>query len=141
MMHYTTQQGTQGICPPGWHLPTDEEWKVLEGAVDSQFGIGDPKWELQSQRGNDAGMNLKASSGWVKGGSGIDLYGFSGKPAGIRFHANGGFYIVGRNANWWTSTEQISGRIYSRGLGWDFIESNRFVEDNTDGYSVRCIKD
>jgi uncharacterized protein (TIGR02145 family) len=41
MMQYTTQQGTQGICPPGWHLPTDEEWKVLEGAVDSQYGIGD----------------------------------------------------------------------------------------------------
>ena len=45
MMQYTTQQGAQGICPPGWHLPTDEEWKVLEGAVDSQYGIGDPEWD------------------------------------------------------------------------------------------------
>jgi uncharacterized protein (TIGR02145 family) len=41
IMQYTTQQGVQGICPTGWHLPTDEEWKVLEGAADSQYGIGD----------------------------------------------------------------------------------------------------
>ena len=47
MMQYTTQQGVQGICPPGWHLPTDEEWKVLEGAVDSQYGIGDPEWDIK----------------------------------------------------------------------------------------------
>ncbi len=47
MMQYTTQQGAQGICPPGWHLPTDEEWKVLEGAVDSQYGIGDPEWDIE----------------------------------------------------------------------------------------------
>jgi len=36
-MQFTTQQGTQGICPAGWHLPTDEEWKVLEGGVDSKY--------------------------------------------------------------------------------------------------------
>ena len=29
MMQYTTQQGTQGICPAGWHLPTDAEWTIL----------------------------------------------------------------------------------------------------------------
>ena len=46
MMQYVTQQGTQGICPPDWHLPTDEEWKVLEGAVDSQYGIGDYTWDV-----------------------------------------------------------------------------------------------
>ncbi len=43
MMQYTIQQGVQGICPPDWHLSTDEEWKVLEGAVDNQYGIGDPE--------------------------------------------------------------------------------------------------
>jgi uncharacterized protein (TIGR02145 family) len=63
MMQYTAQQGAQGICPPGWHLPTDEEWKVLEGAVDSQYGIGNPEWDENDYRGYDAGTNLKSTSG------------------------------------------------------------------------------
>ena len=41
-MQYSDIPGSRGICPPGWHIPTDEEWKVLQGSVDSQFGIGDP---------------------------------------------------------------------------------------------------
>jgi len=69
-MQYTTQQGVRGICPPGWHLPTDEEWKVLEGAVDSQYGIGDPEWDNYYYRGFDAGTNLKSISGWYYEGNG-----------------------------------------------------------------------
>ena len=42
LMQYSTTSGIQGICPNGWHVPTVEEWKLLEGAVDSQYGIGDP---------------------------------------------------------------------------------------------------
>jgi hypothetical protein len=29
MMQYTTQQGAQGICPPGWRLPVDEDWPPI----------------------------------------------------------------------------------------------------------------
>lgn len=142
MMQYNTQQGTQGICPPGWHIPSDEEWKVLEGAADSHYNIGDPVWDSHSERGFDAGTNLKTASGWVKGGNGIDLYGFSGKPAGMRFHVNGGFYIVGRNGNWWTSSKKIWDRIYCRGLSWEHILISLFWNYyDTDGFSVRCIKD
>jgi len=61
MMQYTSQQGVQGICPSGWHLPTDEEWKVLEGAVDSKYGIGDSTWDDLPDRGYDAGTNLKTT--------------------------------------------------------------------------------
>ena len=44
-MKYTTKEGAQGICPPGWHIPTDEEWKLLEGEVDSQYEFPDPEWD------------------------------------------------------------------------------------------------
>ncbi len=44
MMNYANDPGAQGICPDGWHIPTDIEWQVLEGAVDSVYGIGNPEW-------------------------------------------------------------------------------------------------
>ncbi|MEA3479507.1 MAG: FISUMP domain-containing protein [Bacteroidota bacterium] len=45
MMGYDTISGSQGICPTGWHIPSDEECKVLEGSTDSQFVIGDTEWD------------------------------------------------------------------------------------------------
>ncbi|MCD4736058.1 MAG: T9SS type A sorting domain-containing protein [Bacteroidales bacterium] len=59
MMQYTSDTTAQGICPEGWHIPTDHEWKVLEGTVDSQYGVGDPEWNGELWRGFDAGGNLK----------------------------------------------------------------------------------
>jgi uncharacterized protein (TIGR02145 family) len=140
MMQYTTQQGAQGICPPGWHLPTDEEWKVLEGAVDSQYGIGDPEWDLfWEYRGYDAGTNLKATSGWYANGNGADLYGFSGLLGGYR-DTNGSFGNVGFIGLWWTSTETDNGNAWYRCLNFLDPEVGRY--SNLDiGFSVRCLRD
>ncbi len=141
MMQYTTQQGVQGICPPGWHLPTDEEWKVLEGAADSQYGIGDPEWDGGDYRGYDAGTNLKTTDGWISGGNGTDLYGFSALPGGGRDYG-GGFYFVGNCGIWWTSTDWGYGWAWDRGLGYYVPEVNRSSSNDKEaGFSVRCLRD
>jgi len=145
MMQYTTKQGTQGICPQGWHLPTDEEWKVLEGAVDSQYGIGDPEWDLEWEyRGYDAGTNLKATSGWNDSGNGTDLFGFSGLPGGARYFTwyFGFFGLVGDAGFWWTSTECDSDSAWNRDIYSILPEVNRYIHDSNDrGFSVRCLWD
>jgi uncharacterized protein (TIGR02145 family) len=143
MMQYTTQQGTQGICPPGWHLPTDEEWKLLEGAVDSQYGIGDPEWNIaEDSRGYDAGTNLKTTSGWYDNGNGADLFGFSGLPGGYR-HLDGIFSSVVGTGHWWTSSESSSYLAWHRYLGYYgpgvYRLSDYSLKDN--GVSVRCLRD
>jgi len=141
MMQYTTQQGARGICPPGWHIPTDEEWKVLEGAVDSQYGIGDPEWDhYYEYRGYDAGMNLKTTSGWNENGNGADLFGFSGVPGGYHGHL-GYFYNVGDIGKWWTSTESDDGNAWYRGLYYDKPEVSRYTSHKGWGLSVRCVRD
>jgi uncharacterized protein (TIGR02145 family) len=140
MMQYTTQQGTQGICPPGWHLPTDEEWKVLEGAVDSQYPVGDPEWDQHGFRGYDAGTNLKTTSGWYSNGNGTDLYGFAGLPGGNR-SSNGDFNTIGDNGNWWSSTENSSSSAWYRYLNDSNDDVLRYYYSKTDGYSLRCLKD
>jgi uncharacterized protein (TIGR02145 family) len=143
MMQYTLQQGVQGICPSGWHLPTDEEWKVLEGAVDTQYGIGDPEWDLELfNRGFDAGTNLKSTSGWNYEGNGTDLFGFSGLPGGARY-GGAGFYYIGVNGYWWASTEEniYFFRALLRALGYGNPEVYRNGYNKFFGVSVRCLRD
>jgi uncharacterized protein (TIGR02145 family) len=144
MMQYNLNQGVQGICPPGWHLPSDEEWKVLEGAVDSQFGIGDNEWDLIDLRGFDASPNLKTTSGWHENSNGTNLYNFSALPGGFLYIPNGNFNAVGQYGNWWTATEYNWSPTGAWGRGLDYL--NNYVDRDTDngkhgGFSIRCIRD
>lgn len=142
MMQYTTQQGAQGICPPGWHLPTDEEWKVLEGAVDSQYGIGDPEWDIYSEfRGYDAGTNLKTTSGWNYNGNGTDLFGFSGLPGGGLYNCCIFFGGVGNYSFWWTSTEYNGDYAWRRYLNFGGPRVERTNLFNSNRLQVRCMRD
>jgi uncharacterized protein (TIGR02145 family) len=140
MMQYTTQQGAKGICPTGWHLPTDEEWKVLEGAVDSQYGIGDSTWDDWGWRGTDAGTKLKTTSCWNANGNGTDLFGFSGLPGGNRL-SGGGFYYIGITGYWWTSTESNDYSAWGRYLGSGPPGVARGNDNKGSGFSVRCLRD
>lgn len=141
MMQYTTQQSAQGICPPGWHLPSDEELKVLEGAVDSHYGIGNQIWDDQSFRGFDAGANLKSTSGWFYEGNGTDLYGFSASPGGSRLR-NGNFGAVGTLSKWWSSTDLgPSNFAWFHYLNSDDHRMGRdYFLDHDYGGSVRCLR-
>jgi uncharacterized protein (TIGR02145 family) len=90
-MQNSTDTIIQGICPTGWRIPTDFDWKVLEGTVDSQYEIGDPEWNDTWTRGFDVGLNLKSTTGWLINLNGLDLYGFNSLPAGERDYNNGIF--------------------------------------------------
>jgi uncharacterized protein (TIGR02145 family) len=142
MMQYTTEQGTQGICPPGWHIPTDEEWKVLEGAADSQYGIGDAEWDLDNDnRGFDAGKDLKTTSGWYNNGNGNDIFGFSGRPGG-GYYNGGAFYEVNYTAYFWTSSLSPNDYAGIRNLINNILTIYRYAPFDYGAYgcSVRCLK-
>jgi uncharacterized protein (TIGR02145 family) len=139
MMQYQTWPGAQGICPTGWHIPTNEEWKVLEGAADSENSIGSETWDWTSLRGFNAGLNLKYSGSW-EGDAGNDLYGFSAMGGGLSWP--GGFFSdVGYNGFWWTSSD------YDAGNAWfhQFVNYHPGAVMNTEarekGFSIRCLKD
>lgn len=138
MMQYIEQQGSQGICPQGWHLPTDEEWMVLEGAVDTQNGIGDNTWDDLDFRGTDAGTNLKSTSGWYGNGNGADKHGFSGLSGGGLYGDS--FQFVGDYGNWWSSTEGGYGAMW-RVLTSDSPGVYRRGKEKEHGFSVRCLRD
>jgi uncharacterized protein (TIGR02145 family) len=139
LMQYTNVAGSQGICPAGWHVPTDEEWKILEGAVDSHYKIGNPIWNTTVYRGFDAGKNLKSTTGWAQAGNGLDLFGFTILPAGYWWQGN--FSEITVDAILWTSSTNGS-QPWFRGVASPSDQIARNTSSNGPiGLTVRCLKD
>ena len=135
--------GVQGICPSGWHLPSDEEWKILEGEVDSLYGYPDPEWDDLGWRGTDAGGNLKetGTTHWNSPNTGAtNSSGFTALPAGFRNHI-GSFYNLGDIAYLWSSTEYNSSHAWNRFLYYNYAAVYRNYDYKESGFSLRCCKD
>jgi uncharacterized protein (TIGR02145 family) len=116
----------QGICPSGWHIPSDAEWDVLMTAVGGS---------------STAGTKLKATSGWNGSGNGTDAYGFAALPGGGGY-SRGDFYDVGNYGYWWCATESSINFAYRRSMYyyselayWDYYS----YKDRL--FSVRCLQD
>jgi uncharacterized protein (TIGR02145 family) len=141
MMQYSTVQGSKGICPDGWRLPTDNEWKVLEGNADSQYPVGDPEWDGTGFRGSDVGGNLKqvGTSNWQAPNAGAtNSSGFTALPGG--HSAGSDFNYKGQMAWFWTSTQETGSTAISRYLHYGTTTSNRSDFTKVVGTSVRCIQ-
>jgi len=137
MMQYVTIEGAQGICPTGWHLPTDAEWCTLENEVDA----GTVSCIATGNRGIDAGLNLKSTSGWYDPlGSGTDLYGFTALPGGY-CNSSDYFYSLLHSAYFWSSDESTSLWAWQRSLHLINDGISRNANNKTRGFSVRCLKD
>ncbi len=118
----------QGVCPDGWHVPSDDEWSELVTFVGNDGHSG------------SEGTALKATSGWDSDGNGTDDYGFSALPGGYRVY-DGGFNHIGYNGYWWSSTEGSSADAWSRRLYYSFSDVSRTNYVKGDGFSVRCLRD
>ena len=125
------------LCPNGWRVPTDYEWKELEGSADTKYGIGDSIWNKMGLRGFDAGQRLKSVTGWRIGVTGTDDLGFSALPGGERLSR---FYAGSSSGFWWTSTEASTSSAYYRSLVYSFELIARDTHPKRMGFSIRCIK-
>lgn len=140
LMQYSMSPGSQGICPPGWHIPTDDDWIILGGSVDSQYSIGDPEWYNSGYNGFDVGLNLKSENGWSSNGNGSDSFGFLALPGGQRI-SNGYFDGISIKASFWSSTEDYPEASWYRALSSIYDGIDRSSQTNNWGKSVRCIQD
>jgi uncharacterized protein (TIGR02145 family) len=134
----------QNLAPEGWHVPTDAEWKTLEGTVDSKYPVDDPQWNMEEYRGFDGGDNLKSTtSDWPQPNSGAtNKFGFSALPGGYRSAWDGGeFMEVGFHAVFMTSTAKSDSEVWGRAITEDLSGIWRPYGPKVTGCSVRCIKD
>jgi uncharacterized protein (TIGR02145 family) len=111
----------RGICPKGWHIPTDEEWSALFKNVDveAQQAVGNVQW---TQATNELG--------------------FSALPAGS--HRNIYYDDVGSNAYFWSASEYNAryayfGDMYANYVGIHY--TGHYDNGKSYGHSVRCIQD
>jgi uncharacterized protein (TIGR02145 family) len=116
------------LCPTNWHVPTNDDWRVLTG-----FLGGD----------RVAGGKMKGSgtSFWVGPNTGAtNESGFNGLPGGLRYH-DGSFHDFGFSGYWWSSTLFSSDRAFFIYLDYEYADAFRFDNLMRIGFSVRCIKD
>ena len=134
----------QGICPKGWHVPTDEEWNTMEYIVnDSDVS------SLMALRGSHAGK-LAGGNDWnssTEPGSPGDYNntsrnssGFSVVPAGLFASSSNG---AGTHACFWTSSEpnNYSDMAFARVLVHNRDGVGKTNDDKCWCYSVRCLRD
>lgn len=134
----------KGVCPDGWHLPSDPEWIELE----IQLGMSqEDAWRF-GWRGLNEGTKMKTKEGWDNNGNGTNSSGFSALPAGIRSN-EGLFSYKGEITHYWSSTEYINITDYAfnrelscnqPGVGW-FRARHYYGYPKDFGFSVRCVKD
>jgi uncharacterized protein (TIGR02145 family) len=130
---------TDKLCPAGWHVPTDEEWKKLEMYLGmSQAEADDTGW-----RGTDEGSKLKESgtTHWSDPNEGAtNESGFTALPGGHRGN-DGGFSNVGDYGFWWSATEYGTDGAWHRGMCCDSSGVGRGGGNKEFGFSVRCLWD
>ena len=124
----------RGLCPSGWHVPSDDEWTTMEVSL----GMNPEDANATGWRGTNQGAQLKATSGWLDGGNGSNVSGFSATPGGNRDYW-GAYYHAGTTATFWTGTIDQSAS-WARRIELD-ERINRYTSSHPNGWSVRCLKD
>jgi len=114
----------RGICPEGWHIPSNAEWNTLiNGDV-------------------DAGTKLKANSDSWNTNTGTDEFGFSALPGGYGNPSGSGSFVnFGNSGSWWSASEENASNAYYRYVLHNFSYVYSVGNTKTYLFSVRCVKD
>ena len=117
---------SRNIAPTGWHVPSDTEWTTLTTFLGGEDVAGGK-------------LKEKGTAHWLSPNEGAtNETGFSALPGGNYF--GGSFIYLGSNGSWWSSTANTSDAWY-RGMVYDNGEVYRSSSSQTNGFSVRCVRD
>jgi uncharacterized protein (TIGR02145 family) len=115
-----------GLCPLGWHVPTDVEWTTLFTYLGGESVAG--------------GKMKSTSSLWNSFNTGADNSScFTGLPGGWR--EENAFYSVSFGSLFWSATENDSGTAFNLNPNRNNGSANRGNSNKKWGGSVRCLKD
>lgn len=133
--------GTGKLAPPGWHVPSDGEWKTLEMFLGIQQGDADA-WLWRGSAEN-AGGKLKetGTKHWSSPNEGAtNESGFKALAGGGRSY-DGTFYSISSYGYFWSSSEYNEESAYDRELFYSGTGVLRYDSHKVSGYSVRCVQD
>jgi uncharacterized protein (TIGR02145 family) len=156
----STYEG-RGICPPNWHVPTDNEWGIILDGMEDGTSVVHQNASSATGYGTKAGPRGKAacttSSTVTSGGEyvndetanwyyynndvkGTDAYGFRVLPSGLRSHDGSYFYNRGYLAYFWSSSAYNGSGAWGRRFNYNGASVDRNYYNRSYGLSVRCIK-
>ena len=121
----------RGLCPSGWHVPTDGEFMTLEMELGMSYTDAN---NTGGSRGTDEGTQMKDVSF-----SGTNTSGFSGLAGGLG-NSNGDFYHGGSSGYFWSASAYGSD-AWSRKLNGGNTGVSRSNYNPRSGFSVRCVRD
>jgi uncharacterized protein (TIGR02145 family) len=129
----------RGLCPAGWHVPSDGEWMELE----MELGMTFAQANATGWRGTDQGAQMKSSPSDTPPWNGTGSSGFSALPGGVR-NVHGGYIYGGIAGNLWTSSANETDYVWYRSITSEYGSVYRVTIDLNglrSGNSVRCLKD
>lgn len=118
--------GAQGVCPDGWHLPSDADWFTLESFIEPS--LTDPGFIGWNE--TTIGTQLSASG----------PYGFDWGTAGFSYGGDGCNFADDR-VLYWTSSDYSVTQAVSRLFNTAFTGTNRDYREKSFGFYIRCVKD
>ena len=138
----TNPSNVQGICPTGWHVPSDAEWTQLKDYVSSQsqYVCGSTSTYIAKSLASTTGWASTSTYTCAVGNipSSNNATGFSAVPAGYYV---GSYNDFGGGANCWSSTEDNSTNAYNRYLLYNLAYVGRYSTNKRNADSVRCLRD
>jgi uncharacterized protein (TIGR02145 family) len=117
---------TEGICPSGWHIPSDGEFTELSDFLGGEGVAGGKMKEAGYDHWNSPNIGATNSSSWT------------GLPGGYRY--SGGFFNNGNFGFWWSASESGS-YSWIRYLYNIYGNVDRNPNVRYDGFSARCVRD
>ena len=118
----------KGLCPTGWHVPTDAEWTTLETYLNTVAPTG------------SVGGKMKKNDALWSTNTGTNTSGFSALPGGFR-DVDGSFYNIRLDTYFWSATENGPNDAWDRYLDSNSSNVDRFSGTKSFGASVRCLRD
>lgn len=129
IMEYTTIVGTQGVCPAGWHIPSDAQWQTLSNFLGGDLAAGAEMKETGTNHWLNPNTGATNSSGFTAFGGG-------------RWNSSGYFHTQYQYGLWWSSTQTLDNTFsWMRGIYHQGVNLNRDFNLKEFGISVRCLAD
>jgi uncharacterized protein (TIGR02145 family) len=132
LYNHNAVMDTRGLCPTGWHIPSDGEWTTLEIFLGGSSVAGGALKSTATQP-TPGGWNLPNTGG-------TNSSGFTARPGGLR--DNGGvFSIIGNFGFWWSTSLSGFNAWYRLISNEDVFVGRGNDVPRTYGLSVRCVRD
>lgn len=133
-VQYSSTEGAQGICPSGWHIPSDADWSTLMNFLGGAYVAGG---KMKSTGTFEDGTGL-----WYAPNEGAtNESGFTGFPGGVRGYYYGDFYNFNAQGSFWSSTQASTEKAWNRELDFGWADATRASSYKNYGLSIRCLKD